>query len=264
MSDWPEGHPISLEKAKELMRGPLAKVYRSILSGCCAPLYWYGRQSAGILHNGTVTFLRTPEVLLGVTAAHVLRAYIDGASDTRHVLCIGDAVISDLEQRLISLPRPGRTDIATFRLDEKTIERVGKTVTPLADWPPRPPQEGRGIMLAGYPGQERRAEKDGMSWGLFTSLVIARTVTDRQITWLIEPNEQLEGATVPPPPPLYGMGGISGGPLVTWIESEHFVSSFVIGGIITEHPDYQQNDFSVERVIASRADLITSSGRVIE
>lgn len=57
--------------------------------------------------------------------------------------------------------------------------------------------------------------------------------------------------------------GISGGPLITWFESQQFVSSFVLGGSISEHPDYQENDFSVERVMASRADLITTTGRAI-
>jgi hypothetical protein len=43
-----------------------------------------------------------------------------------------------------------------------------------------------------------------------------------------------------------------------------YAASYVLGGIITEHPDYMNNEFSVERVIAGRADLISASGRVIE
>jgi hypothetical protein len=89
-------------------------------------------------------------------------------------------------------------------------------------------------------------------------------VSDRQITWLIDPEEQVQGAAVPPPPPMYGLGGISGGPLITWIESENYVTSYALGGIISEHPDYSENDFSIERVVACRADLITTTGRVIE
>jgi hypothetical protein len=106
----------------------------------------------------------------------------------------------------------GKTDIATFRLDEQALARLGKQVRPLENWPPRPPQEGRGIMLAGFPALERLAEGHRVNFGLFTAIVIARTVSDRQITWLIEPEAQLENANVAPPPPRYGLGGISGGP----------------------------------------------------
>jgi hypothetical protein len=60
----PEGHPISVEKAKELMAGPLADVYREILKKSCAPIFWYrpDRTDRSILHNGTVTFAQTPNV----------------------------------------------------------------------------------------------------------------------------------------------------------------------------------------------------------
>lgn len=268
MSDWrmPENHPISKEKAMELMRGPLAEVYRGILRDSCAPLFWYrGRgQNRSILHNGTVTFLQTPQCLLGVTAAHVLRAYFRDAAEGGVTLQLWDAELSDLEARVISLPQPGSTDIATFRVDERILKDLGKQITPLSSWPPRAPQEGRGIMLAGYPGTERRERSLAIDFGLFTAIVIARTVSDRQITWLVEPEEQVPGAAVPPPPPRYGLGGISGGPLITWIESRNYVASYALGGIISEHPDYSENDFSIERVVACRADLITTAGRVIE
>ncbi len=267
MSDWqmPKNHPISKEKAMELMRGPLAEVYRGILRDSCAPLFWYrGRgQNRSNLHNGTVTFLQTPKCLLGVTAAHVLRAYFRDAAEGGITLQLWDAELSDLEARVISLPPPGTTDIATFRVDERMLRVLDKQITPLSSWPPRAPQEGRGIMLAGYPGAERREGCFAIDFGLFTAIVIARTVSDRQITWLIDPGEQVQGAAVPPPPPHYGLGGISGGPLITWMESENYVASYALGGIISEHPDYSENDFSIERVVACRADLITTTGRVI-
>jgi hypothetical protein len=162
MSDWqmPENHPISKGKAIELMRGPLAEVYRDILRDSCAPLFWYrgrGRNRSN-LHNATVTFLRTPTCLLGVTAAHVLRAYFRDAAEGGITLQLWDAQLSDLQERVISLPPPGSTDIATFRVDEQMLRDLGKPVTPLSSWPPRAPQEGRGIMLAGYPGAERLEE----------------------------------------------------------------------------------------------------------
>lgn len=77
--DWrpPQNHPLTIEQAKVLLAGNLGDVYRAILRGACAPIFWYrvsdGRASV-ILHNGTLTIARTAKKrLLGITAAHVLR-----------------------------------------------------------------------------------------------------------------------------------------------------------------------------------------------
>jgi len=233
----PTGHPISPEKAKELFASPLADVYRSILRTSCAPLFWYARDrhQLGIHNNGTVTFLKTPDRLIGVTAAHVIRGYLAAADSEKIVAQIYDARIDDLKNRIISVS--DRLDIATFAVDNDLLRKVGKEIIPLENWPPRPPQEGCGIMLAGFPAVERRGDRRVVEFGLFTALVIARTVTDLQITWLIEPDAQLPNASIPPPPPRYGMGGISGGPLVTWLESDNYIATFALGGIINEHPN---------------------------
>jgi hypothetical protein len=195
----PEEHPISTEKANELMAGPLADVYRDILKKCCAPIFWYraDRKDRSIMHNGTVTFVRTPECLLGITAGHVLRAYLADAQQSDITLQIWDAHVDDMQDRIIGLD--DRLDICTFRIDERLLKAVGKEIVPLGNWPPSPPQEGRGIMLAGYPAVEREAVSNDVTFGLFTALVIARTVTDKQITWLIEPDAQLQSAKIPAP-----------------------------------------------------------------
>jgi hypothetical protein len=259
----PEEHPISIERAKELMAGDLADVYRDILRRCCAPIFWLDRQhhDRGILGNGTITFVQTPERLLGITAAHVWRGYEEAAADSDLLVRIGDCVIADLADRRIDVS--DRLDLATFGLDAKVMEMLGEEKRPLEYWPPRAPEEGRGIMLAGFPAVARQEADNAVSFGLFTALAIARTVTDLQITWLIEPDAQLEAAQIPPPPPQYGLGGVSGGPLITWLETESHIATYVLGGIIAEHPDYEGNEFSIERVVARRADLILASGRII-
>jgi hypothetical protein len=264
MEDWkaPEGHPISIEKAKELMAGDLPDVYRDILRKCCAPIYWFDRKrhDRRILQNGTVTFVQTPERLLGVTAAHVLRGYLADAEKADLQVQIMNSVIPDFPERIVDIS--DKYDLATIHLDACVIASLGMEAQPLAHWPPRPPQEGHGIMLAGFPAVERNEVDNSVEFGLFTALVIARTVTDIQITWLIESEAQLKDAKVPPPPPRYGMGGVSGGPLVAWLETETHIATFVLGGIITEHPNYEENEFSIERVIATRADLIKPSGHI--
>jgi hypothetical protein len=66
----------------------------------------------------------------------------------------------------------------------------------------------------------------------------------------------------PAPSPRYGLGGVSGGPLISWFESESYIATYTLSGIITEHPDYEENEFTIERVIATRADFIQHSGRI--
>lgn len=258
----PEQHPISIERAKELMAGDLAEVYRGILNTSCAPIFWFDRTrpSLAILGNGTVTFMQTPERILGVTAAHVLQGYLEDQRRADVVLQIMDGVIDEIENRIIDISE--KFDLATFAVESRFLSKIGKPIVPLQNWPPRPPQEGRGIMLAGFPAIERLTEEDRVNFGLFTALVIARRVTDVQITWLIEQDAQLQNASIAPPPQNYALGGISGGPVITWLESNTHIATYALGGIITEHPDYENNEFSIERVIAVRADLISPNGRI--
>jgi hypothetical protein len=265
VNEWqpPAGHPISVEKAKELLAGDLPDVYRDILKHCCIPIYWFRRDTENheILHNGTLTLVKTPKRLLGITAAHVLRAYKGDIDRERVRLQLVDRVVDDLLERVIDVS--DRLDLATVALDEKLLNSLGRPVTPLGVWPPRPPQEGRGIMLAGYPAIERLQPRSfEVNFGLFTVLGIARTVSNTQITWLVEREHSLEITKRGTLPSNYNLGGISGGPLISWFESQSYVTHYCLSGIVTEHPDYEKSDFAVERLVATRADLIGDSGTI--
>lgn len=257
-------HPISLDKAKELLAGDLGDVYRGILKDCCVPIYWFrlDTKEFSIAHNGTLTIVQTPKRLLGVTAAHVVNQYLRDLKRRSHRLQLMNEVVDDLSERVIDVS--DGLDIATVALDENLVKRLGRT--PLGVWPPKPPQEGKGIMIAGYPAVERvKTKQFEVSFGLFTALGVARTVTDKQITWLLEREYQLANAKIPTPPPEYDLGGVSGGPLISWFESESFVSHYCLSGIVVEHPDYKNNkDMPVlERLIAIRADSIAESGKIV-
>lgn len=252
-------HPISLDKAKQLLAGELGDVYRSIVANCCVPIFWFKPDASDfpIKHNGTMTIVQTPKRLIGITAAHVLSQYkIDIANGPVHLQLLNE-VIDNFLDRVIDVS--ATLDIATFDLDIDLVRRLGKT--PLSVWPPKPPEEGKGIMIAGYPAIGRiESQNFDVNFGLFTALVTARTVTDKQVTWLMEREGQ--HATLPPATDL---GGISGGPLISWFESENFVTHHCLSGIVIEHPDYQNNKDMppIERLIAIRADFISESGKII-
>lgn len=256
----PPNHPITEERARKLIAGELGNVYRDILQTSCAPIYWYRTDGndRSIEHNGTVTFVKTAERLLGITAAHVLKEYLRNGDGVE--LQIMNAVVRDMANRVICMSE--ELDIVTFAVDEDLLRCIGTRIVPLATWPPRPPSEGFGIMLAGYPGSARIAGSDEVSFGLFTALVTARTVTDKQITWVMDRDRHVANTLAPTPPPISDLGGISGGPLISWFESEQYIATYALSGIVIEHPDYRNNEFSIERVIAIRADFIQDSGRI--
>ncbi|MDM0045711.1 hypothetical protein QTH91_14570 [Variovorax dokdonensis] len=262
-----EPHPIPIEKAKELLAGDLGNVYRKILMDCCAPIYWFRRDipNPPIAHNGTLTIARTPKALLGITAAHVLEQFSkDCKAHSAQRLQVANVTVGDFMNRVVGVST--KLDIATIELDEDLLKRLGKT--PLGEWPAWPPHEGRGIMIGGYPAaaREESTETLEVNYGLFTALGVARTVTQRQVTWLIEPEFQLSGTAVKAPPAQYDLGGISGGPLISWFETEQHVTHHRLSAIVTEHPDYAMNSDvpPIARLVAIRADAISETGKIYE
>lgn len=256
----PTEHPISFAKAKELLRGDLADCYRKILMECCAPIYWYKRNSdqLNVLQNGTLTFVKTPKMLLGITAAHVLRGLERDNEKYNITVQLANETINTLLYRVIDIS--DTYDLATIAIDENLLSNLGKITNPLESWPPKSPQEGRGILIAGYPEVSRIQLKNEVNFGLFTALVIARTVTDIQITWVVERESQLDNVKIKPPPYNYNLSGISGGPLIGLFESKSYLLHYCLSGIVTEQPNSENSDFTIERLVAVRADLICDDG----
>ncbi len=245
----PEGHPITIEHAKAFLAGELGEVFRSILMESCAPIFWY-RPGAPVLHNGTMTVVRTPSRLLGVTAAHVIRQYQVDHSEEPVRLQLMNALWSVPEVLAIS----DKLDVATLALPETILPGLGKTITPLSNWPPRVPQEGRGIMMAGYPGLDRlQSNPFEVCWGLFTVIGIARRVTNVQVTWRVE-RDWCSGNL----PANYDLGGIGGGPLIGWFETASHLTQYAFCGIISEAKR------ELENVVSIRADYIRDDGSIRE
>lgn len=249
----PEGHPLTIERAKELINGELGEMYRGILRRCCAPIYWHQRRgtSTQILNSGTVTFARTPKRLMAITAAHVVRCYEKTHSSAEwplHLQVMGATF--NLEVIGIS----DDLDLATLVIDDKLLSRIGKEVEPLSSWPPRIPREGSGILLAGYPAADRLQPKPmELNWGLFTAICVARRVIREQITWVAERRTDIKTDL----PLNHDLGGISGGPLIGLFESANHVTHHVLSGIIS------QAHQGLENVVARRADFICEDGSII-
>jgi hypothetical protein len=249
-----EGHPLTIERAKELIYGELGEVYRGILLRSCAPIYWYQRRDsrAEILDSGTVTFVRTRRRLMAITAAHVVRRYGEAHSAATWPLQL-QLMHAVLNMEVIDISDD--LDLATLAIDDKLLSRIGKDVEPLSTWPPRVPQEGRGILLAGYPGVYRLQPKPmEVNWGLFPVLGVANRVLRDQITWVADRKPDIKTDL----PPEVWLGGISGGPLIGLFESANRLVSHVLSGIIIQvHQE-------LEKVIARRANFVCEDGSIIK
>ena len=250
--DYPTNHPISAERAAELMGGELGSYYRDIMRRACSPFYWHAPGTDGKRHiraNGTLTYVRSNERTFGVTAHHVFAAYLEQTDEPGITLQLGDAPFTvDL---IASSPE---LDLVTLSLPPGIADAVHKDIMPVPL--PRPgdePQEGRGIMLAGFVGEDRR-EGPGplVGWGMLAAIGVARRVTQKQITWMVERERNIDTHAFPVNKEL---GGISGGPLIAWFEKAGGLLSFhSLAGIIVEA------NSTIENVVAIRAEYIRADG----
>ncbi|HEV8038160.1 MAG TPA: hypothetical protein VGP62_04795 [Bryobacteraceae bacterium] len=250
---WPEGHPISLAKAKALVQGPLGAAYEKIALSCSAPLCWFRPTDnlPRILHNGTMTVVRTHRKLFGITAAHVVRQFnVDQQKGV--TLQVKDQIVEGL--RIID--SSSKRDLTTFDLEEQLIKNLG--LEPI-EWPFQLPAEGSGLLLAGYPGNTRvYAEPMQIDWSPFFAITTAKTVTLDQITILVPADDDSVKNSLPLDCDL---GGISGGPVIGIFETKSYVAFHRLSGVITD-PSYDKNEFSVERIVGAAAEAITELGTI--
>jgi hypothetical protein len=135
----------------------ILSVYRSWAEGLCAPVFW--RMSDGRMNNGTITFLRTSSMVLGLTNAHVA----DGlANSNDRGWQLGNAQFDP--KRIIA--RHPTLDLATYQLSDVFLAAAGKdAAATVPAWPPRPPALNEPIVLGGYPAMYREASAGNVEFG---------------------------------------------------------------------------------------------------
>ena len=251
--DWPESYPLSFERAMELVNGRLGHVYREIARKCMSPVMWFcPGPRPSILHSGTVTVVQGPSRIFGITAAHVLEQYRRDAGEAPVSIQILDRLIDEMEV----IDSSEKRDLATINLAEGLVKSLG--LEPL-QWPPAPPTERRGIIMAGYPAEWRTEVRPmELEWKTFSAITTARTVTQEQVVALISREEWVSNTL----PLNSNLGGISGGPIIGLFEGPGNVCFHQLSGIITEHPNYIDSDFTIERIAGTLADFISESGKI--
>jgi len=247
---YPPDHPIPEEKAKELIAGDLGRVHLETLRDSMAPLCWSDPQRANALHSGTLTFAQTPSRVIGVTAAHVLLQYFRDREQTGELLRVMNAFISP---RVIDVSE--EMDLAAIEVTAELMANLGVARAPISLNPRHRPQEGRGIILAGYPARSREETRAGVGFGMFTAIGVARRVTDKQITWVPDRERHLSIHGLDELPQNSDLGGISGGPLLAWYE-KGLLAYCTLSGIVVEA------NTLTECVVAVRADAIRDDGGI--
>lgn len=224
------------------------------------PIVWHRKVTSGtpnpIENSGTITVARTSERILGLTAAHVARGLQEAQQRDTLTVQLLNTEVEGLDLIAVS----DRLDLATFVISDQTLKNCGKQISPISMLDNHEPQEGRAIMLAGYPGLTRHpAPPQTINWGMFSALGIARRVTDEQITWLAERDFALPHPEIPDLPPQADLGGISGGPLVGWFEKA--TTGIAYGSLVAI---ISQANANLENIVAKRTHFIRADGSIRE
>jgi hypothetical protein len=261
-TEWspPPDHAISITRAKELMAGDYGSQIIRIVPRYVAPVFWLRAGDDGpiVVTNGTVLFLDTGTTTLIVTANHVIDDYKKAAAEGR-VRCQILNLEFDPVARLIDSNT--EYDIATLAIARGEIERVGSgpdgSPMFLTGWPPQVPDVERGILFAGFPGNQRlRQGAREVNFGIYTAAAVATTISPRNITCQIDHSVITAAPQMTKPPPGYDPGGISGGPILTLIERSNIVT-WRLGGVIYEaSPD-------MDMIFATRADVIQPDRKIV-
>jgi hypothetical protein len=245
--------PLSKEEAIALTRGPYAATVERAVAGSIAPFLWRERDEKGDLklRNGTVFFVSADRTFM-VTADHVFAGYLEARNKFgQFVRCQLGNLRFVPEDRLIA--RSESLDIATFAITSEEIKKTydGKFAMSLD---PMNPQIGKGVFFAGFPGLERRQLSERqIESGIFRALTVADNVNDREISGHFDREYQVDKPGQPTAPEGYDIGGVSGGPLVTMVDSAN-LCYWRLGGVMTAF------NRSFEIFYATRADFILPEG----
>jgi hypothetical protein len=203
--------------------------------------------------NGTVFFFESEGRTFMVTANHVLAAYLDARSRFGDFpQCQIGNLRLDPEERLIARSAP--LDIATFVISPTEIKKTAYEERYAMSFQPMPPEKDKGVFFAGFPGVARRqlSERE-VEHGIFTALTVADNITDREISGHFERERQVDKPGRPTAPEGYDIGGVSGAPLVTMVDSAN-LCYWRLGGVMTGFST------AYEIFYATRADFILPDG----
>ncbi len=228
---------------------------RAYVKSHCAPIWWeQGRQV--VVNSGSMSVIRTPEKLFGITNCHVLMTYEKHKAEKPDIFCqLGSAPFDPIANQM---SRSEHWDLATFTIPEQTLQHMNYRVWTPREWPPTPISLDDTLVYGGYP-EERRTVPPGVNPKALTAEFVsflgrpnsctAEDVSfqiDRQnMTWLPNVDNPLaENAN---------LSGMSGGPCFRLIPAEDRIelSAFI-----------HEGRWDIGVIFARQGCLITASGEL--
>ena len=133
MSDWrpSDGHPVDEAKARAMVK-LLGRPSREFLGSCCLPLYWWATNQPDepVLSNGTVTLIKTPSRVIGLTADHVIGGALEAFEGGHVVMQLANTSAHDLRARIRTAVRG-----AIPRTTASAAAPLGETAASALNWP---------------------------------------------------------------------------------------------------------------------------------
>ncbi|MGD0187899.1 MAG: hypothetical protein ABSC25_21990 [Roseiarcus sp.] len=260
---------LSVEEAKAIMHGGLGIYELQLVTSFCTPLYWVIRNSdlTFLTRNGTAFFLDAGRGPFGVTACHVIdgwrKSEAENDAGPLRLAGQGSSIVLDWDARVIDANT--EIDIATFSVTDAEVKTLGKTVLTgyQKTWPPGPPEVNCGIYYCGYPGVGTRyLSATEVVFGAVPGSGIASSVSDKDISTLIEREHLTAALGGGIPPENFDFGGISGGPMITVVQSS--LRSWALAGVMYQGPNTEADPAraiaGLEIIKARRAHFILPDG----
>lgn len=248
---------MTKEEAIALLKGPYSRELRRIATDYTSVIFWAERPSGDHdprIGNGSVFFLDLGHGAFVVTADHVFQGYLNRKLERPNLVCQLGNITFDPEAALIDRNRD--LDIATFRIDEGDLAKDGKIAHHPADWPPKPPDQGKGVFFTGFPRVYwSELRPDAFEWGSYFGISVATSVTDDYVASQFDRDEMVDIFGTGLPPAGQWLGGLSGGPIWTLVETEIF--SWRLAGVIHEY----SREFEI--LFAKRPDRLKPDGRLL-
>lgn len=269
MTDLP---PVRNEQeARAIMAGGLGRAELEFATSITAPLYWVIKEAPRKyrVHNGSAFFLDAGEGLFAVTAQHVIEGLRgDTAAGNVVAVQLGLDLRPDFAGRHAIIGEHPDIDIATFRITEAEIAAIGKSKLTgwQTTWPPGAPQQDRGVYYSGFPGTETIwLSPNEISFGAAPGGGVASSISEKDVSSMIERQNLIAVLGGGIPPENFDFGGMSGGPMLSVIETRGF-RSWSLAGVIYEGPnpapDEAQAIAGLEIIRARRAHFILPNGQL--
>jgi hypothetical protein len=201
-----------------------------------------------IQHNATMTLVKFPEVLVGVTCYHVFRKYVKLREQDLNPIFQIDRFPFDPIQHLIA--QDEKRDLATFDLSAFAGEAGGLNRASIIEphrWPPRPVSEGDIVCLAGYPGiwRDQMSTHELKLHSFSSGATFVDSATGERFTVGVHTGDPVVTFKKKE---LGFLGGLSGGPALCW-RNDVILHAELVGFISDYHEEGDRMIVRAARVL---------------